>query len=62
MSADEHFHHCLPILKMCSTIIFGVAWLVISILIYKNGTSQYSMVIEHETGEWAKGAILDFVA
>jgi hypothetical protein len=36
--------------------------LVIGCVLYSAGTSQYSNVIEHETGEWSRGPIVDFVA
>ena len=62
MSGEDHFHAFLPLLKTCVWILFAIPWLVISILLYLNGTSQYGNVIEHETGEWNTGAIVDFVA
>ena len=62
MSADHHFSPLLPYLKTLCLLTMGVAWLVLSILLYLDGTSQYGMVIEHETGEWSKGVIVDFEA
>ena len=62
MSADEHFHRFMPFLKMFALITLSVGWLVISIILYQNGTSQYSAVIEYETEEWTRGAIVDFVS
>jgi hypothetical protein len=62
MSGDDHFHAFLPLLKTFACIIFSIPWLVISIVLYLNGTSQYGNVIEHETGEWSSGVIVDFTA
>jgi len=62
MSGDHHFHGFLPLLKTGACIVFSIPWLVISIVLYLNGTSKYGNVIKHETGEWNSGAIVDFVA
>ena len=52
----------LPFLKCVCFLTFNLAWLVIGCVLFNAGTSQYSNVIEHETGEWSKGAIVDFAA
>ena len=56
------FYTALPLLKCLCFLTFNLAWLVIGCVLYTGGTSQYSMVVEHETGEWSRGAIVDFAA
>jgi hypothetical protein len=60
MSADHEFSYSLPYVKTLCLLTLGVTWLVLSIQLYLAGTSQYGMVIEHETAEWSKGVIVDF--
>jgi predicted membrane channel-forming protein YqfA (hemolysin III family) len=62
MSGDEDFSAPLPFLKCLCFLTFNLAWLVIGCVLYTNGTSQYGMVIEHETAEWNKSPIVDFMA
>jgi hypothetical protein len=62
MAADLHFSRFLPYIKTFTVLTFNLGWLILAILLYLNGTSKYANVIEHETGEWGKGAIVDFVA
>ena len=62
MSGDEDFLAALPFLKCCCFLTLNLAWLVIGCVLYGTGTSQYGMVIEHETAEWNKSPIVDFVA
>ena len=52
----------MPFFKCLCFLTFNLAWLVIGCVLYSAGTSQYSNVIEHETGEWSRGPIVDFVA
>ena len=62
MASDEDFSAPLPFLKCLCFLTFNLAWLVIGCVLYGTGTSQYSMVIEHETAEWNKAPIEDFLA
>jgi len=62
MSGDDDFLVALPFLKCLCFLTLNLAWLVIGCVLYNAGTSQYSGVIEHETGEWGKAPIVDFAA
>lgn len=59
MSDNTDFLATLPFIKCCCFLTFNVAWLVIGIVLWKGGTSQYGQVIENESLEWNKGAIVD---
>ena len=37
-------------------------WLIIACVLYKSDVSYHAMVIEHETAEWSKSPITDFMA
>ena len=58
--SGEDFLTVLPFFKCLCFLTFNLAWLVIGCVFYGAGTSQYSNVIEHETGEWSRGPIVDF--
>jgi len=58
----DDFLTTLPLFKCVCFLTFNLAWLVIGCVLYGAGTSQYSKVIEHETGEWSQSPIVDFLA
>jgi hypothetical protein len=62
MAGDDDFMAALPFFKCICFLTLNLAWLVIGCVLYNAGTSQYSNVIEHETGEWSKPPIVDFAA
>ena len=44
---------------LCLTFELGL--LIIGILFWVNGTSQYGMAIKYETEEWSKGPVMDII-
>ena len=50
-------------LSRCLCLIsFNVAFLIIGIVLYQYGTSQYALVISQEADFWDKGPIIDVLA
>jgi hypothetical protein len=44
---------------LCLSLELGM--LIIGILFWVNGTSQYGMAIKYETAEWSNGPVMDIV-
>ncbi len=60
--SDFDFYFSYPLIKCLSCLTFNVAWLVVGCVLYSGNISQYGTVVLHETVEWDKSPITDFMA
>ena len=60
LMAGPYFHYFCS--KCLACISLNVAFLVIGIILWLGGTSQFGQVIEFETGQWSSGAVVDIIA